>query len=96
MANRCVKRVSDKPFICSPLSVVSNSEEKLRLVLNLKHLNLFLRKDRFNYEDLRVALLMFQKGDFLIKFDLKSGYYHVDIYESHQRYVLRVFLGIGW
>ena len=87
MANRCVKKVSEKPFVCSPLSVVKNSEGKLRLVLNLKHLNQFLRRDKFKYEDLRLALLMFQKGDYLIKFDLKSGYHHVDIYEPHQRYL---------
>ena len=91
MANRCVKKVNDKPFVCSPLSVVANSEGKLRLVLNSKHLNQFLHKDKFKYEDLRVALLMFQKSDFLIKFDLKSGYHHLDIYEPHQRY-----LGFAW
>ena len=91
MANRCVKKVSEKPFVCSPLSVEVNSEGKQRLVLNLKHLNQFLRKDKFKYEDLRVALLMFQKGDFLFKFDLKSGYHQVDIYEPHQRY-----LGFAW
>ena len=90
-ANRCVIQVSAKPFICSPLSVVVNSEGKSRLVLNLKHLNQFLRKDKFKYEDLRVALLMFQKDDFLFKFDLKSGYHHVDIYEPHQKY-----LGFAW
>ena len=37
IGNRCVRRVSSKPYICSPLSVVSNSEGKLRLVLNLRH-----------------------------------------------------------
>jgi len=26
---------------------------------------------------------MFQKGDFLVKFDLKSGYHHDDIYKPH-------------
>ena len=71
--------------------MVANSEGKLRLVLNLKHLNQFLCKDKFKYEDLWVALLMFQKGDFLVKFDLKSGYHHVDVYEPHQRY-----LGFSW
>ena len=34
---------------------------------------------------------MFQKDDFLFKFDLKSGYHHVDIYEPHQKY-----LGFAW
>ena len=39
--NRCVAQVSEKPHVCSPLSVVSNSSGKLRLVLNLRYLNLF-------------------------------------------------------
>ena len=78
-ANHCVTKVSAKPFICSPLLVVVNFEGKLRLVLNLKHLNQILRKDKFKYENLLVALLMFQKDNFLFKLNLKSGYHHVNI-----------------
>ena len=70
---------------------MAHSKGKLRLLLNLRHLNRFLRKDKFKYENLWVALLMFQKGDVLFKFDLKSGYHHVDIYEPHQKY-----LGFAW
>lgn len=91
MRNRCVKKLDSKPSICSPLSVVNNSDGKLRLVLNLRHLNQFLRKDKFKYEDLRVATLMVEKEDFLFKFDLKSSYHHVDIFEDHQKY-----LGFAW
>ena len=64
---------------------------KLCLVLNLRHLNQFLRKDRFKYEDLRVAIVMFENDNFVFKFDLKSGYYHLDIFEEHQKY-----LGFAW
>ena len=85
--NRCVKKLDSQPFICSPLSVVKNSDGKMRLVLNLRHLNQFLRKDKFKYEDLRVATLMVEKEDFLFKFDLKSSYHHVDIFEDHQKYL---------
>ena len=91
MQNHCVRKYGCVPYICSPLSVVSNSEGKLRLVLNLRHLNQFLRKDKFKYEDLRVATLLFEKEDFLFKFDLKSGYHHLSIFEEHQKY-----LGFGW
>ena len=83
--------VQEIPYICSPLSVVANTQGKLRLVLNLRYLNQFLWADRFKYEDLRVAMLMFQKGDYLFTFDLKSGYHHVDIYEPHRKY-----LGFSW
>ena len=70
---------------------MTNSELKPFLVLNLRHLNQFLRKDHFKYEDLRVAMLMFEKGDYVFKFDLKAGYHHVDIFELHQKY-----LGFAW
>jgi len=89
--NRSVREVTTKPTICSPLSVVANHSGKYRLVLNLRHLNQFLCKDHFKYEDLRITTLMFEKGDFLMKFDLKSGYHHLDIFEEHQP-----FLGFAW
>ena len=64
---------------------------KLRLVLNLRYLNQFLHVSHFKYEDLRVAALMFEKHDYLFKFDLKSGYHHIDIQVEHQKY-----LGFQW
>ena len=89
--NRCVRQVLEVPYICSPLSVVESSSGKKRLVINLRHLNRFLWKQKFKYEDLRVAMLLFEKGDFLFSFDLKSGYHHVDIAMVHQKY-----LGFSW
>jgi len=89
--NRCIERVDDQPHICSPLSVVENGKGKSRLVINLRYLNQFLWKDKFKYEDIRIAMLMFQKNDFMFSFDLKSGYHHVEIYKPHRRY-----LGFQW
>jgi len=71
--------------------VVTNQEGKLRLVLNLRFLNQYLHKDHFKYEDLRVAMLLLNKEDYLFKLDLKSGYHHLDIFEPHQTY-----LGFSW
>ena len=71
--------------------MVANADGKLRLVLNLKYLNQFLWKDKFKYEDLRIAMLMFKKGDYLFTSDLKSGYHHIDIYQPHWKY-----LGFAW
>ena len=59
--NRCVRQVLEVPYICSPLSVVESSSGKKRLVINLRHLNRFLWKQKFKYE---VAMLLFEKGDF--------------------------------
>ena len=79
------------PYLCSPLSVVENSSGKLRRVLNLRYLSQFLYAPHFKYEDLRIAALLFEKHEFLFKFDLKSGYHRVDIYPEHQKY-----LGFQW
>ena len=87
----CAVEVSATPVICSPLSVVENSSGKKRLVINLRHLNQFLWKQKFKYEDLRVAMLLLEKGDYMFSFDLKSGYHHVDIAKEHWKY-----LGFSW
>ena len=90
-ATGCVVEVSTRPSICSPLSVVENKTGKKRLVVNLRHLNRFLWMRKFKYEDLRVAMLLLEKGDYLFSFDLKSGYHHVDIAKEHWKY-----LGFSW
>ena len=87
----CIKQIELKPHICSPLSVVENSSGKLRLVVNLRYLNKYLWKQKFKYEDLRTAMLLLERNDYMFSFDLKSGYHHVDVAEAHQR-----FLGIEW
>ena len=42
------------------------------------------------YKGLRVAALMFERNEYLFKFDLKSGYHHVDIHPECYK-----FLGEG-
>jgi hypothetical protein len=91
LATGCVVQVIAPPHVSSPLSVVVSSSGKKRLVVNLRHLNRFLWKQRFKYEDLRVAMLLLEKDDFLFSFDLKSGYHHVDIAQNHWKY-----LGFSW
>ena len=82
----CIVQVEATPHISSPLSVVTNERGKKRLVINSRHLNRFLWKKKFKYEDLRVAMLLIEKNDFLFSFDLKSGYHHVDIAKEHWKY----------
>ena len=89
--NRCALRVRERPHICSPLSVVSNSMGKFHLVFNLRYLNQYLHVLPFKYEDLRVPALLFGAKEYLFKFDLKSGYHHVDIHPNYHTY-----LGFQW
>ena len=83
LAGGYVERSSEPPTVCSPLSVVVSGAGKKRLVVNLRHVNQYLWKQKFKYEDLRVAMTMFSKGELMIAFDLKSGYHHIEIVKHH-------------
>ena len=85
-----IKEVEDPPFCVNPLTVAENAE-KLRLVLDLGHVNAFLAIPRCKYEDLRNFSDMVQEGDYAVKFDLTSGYHHIEIHEQHRK-----FLGFKW
>ena len=86
-----IEKVSELPVVCSPLSVVTNGVGKKRLVVNLRHVNRSLWKQKFKYEDLRVAMMMFKQGEWMFSFDLKAGYHHVDVAKCHRKY-----LGFEW
>ena len=58
---------------CNPLHVVVQSSGKLRLILDLSHLNKFIIKKSVKYEDLRTVLQMFLPGMSVFAFDLKSA-----------------------
>lgn len=64
-----VKEVPFKPFVTNPLSVASNKSGKLRLILDLSLLNKYVRKDRFKFEDWKVAIQYFSKNCSVFKFD---------------------------
>ena len=76
----CIQKVPFQPFIVSPLSVaVNKSSGKKRLILDFRELNNFVEKKKVKFEDWNVALDFFTKDCYLFKFDLKSGYHHIDI-----------------
>ena len=72
------------PDIVNPLSVSTHSSGKQRLILDLRHVNSFIFKPKFKCEDLNVAIQIFDKGYHLFKFDLKSGYYHIEIFPAQR------------
>ena len=78
-----------EPFCCNPLTVAEKG--KLRLVLDLRHVNKFINEKHFRYEDLNCLAEILEKDDFFVRFDLTAGYHHVDINEHCQKY-----LGFAW
>ena len=89
LANGCIIEHSVPPFCVNPLSVAKG--KKLRLVIDLRHVNSFLVRFKFKYEDLRSLSEVLEEGHWFFTWDLKSGYHHVDICLEHQRY-----LGFSW
>ena len=70
---------------------MENSAGKKRLVVNLRHINKFLWKRKFMFKDLRIAMMLFERGELMFNFDLKSGYHYVDMAVKHRKY-----LGYEW
>ena len=48
LVNDCIEQTLEVPHVCSPLSVVCSSTGKLRLVLDLRYVNRYLWKYKFN------------------------------------------------
>ena len=73
------------------LNPLADNGQNLRLILDCRHINSFLTVPRFKYDDIRTISDLFEVGDCSFKFDIKSGYHHIDILEAHQKY-----LGFSW
>ena len=86
-----VCEVSQEPLVVNPLSVSIQPCGKKRLILDLRHVNKCLVKQRVKYEHWKVALAYFAKDSYMFSFDIKSGYHHVEISQEHQ-----TFLGFSW
>ena len=87
-----VEEIFCVPDIVNPLSVsMTRSSGKHRLILDLQHVNSFIFKQRFKCEDLSVAIQIFDQAFHLFKFDLKSGYHHIEIFPAHRK-----FLTFAW
>ena len=67
----CIEELDEAPDIMNPLSVSTHSSGKKRLILDLRHVNLYVYKQEFKYEDLKGALSIISRGYSLFKFDLK-------------------------
>ena len=75
----------------NPLSVTTQSSGKKPLILDHRHVNLYIYKQKFKCKDLKVALSIILQGYSLFKLDLKSGYHHVEIFPKHRK-----FLAFKW
>ena len=89
LANNFIQELAEPAYCCNPLTVADKG--KLRLVLDLRHVNEYIILKRFKYEDLKIVAELFEENDYFVRFDLTSGYHHIDIHPEHHK-----FLGFHW
>lgn len=56
-------------------------------MLDLRHVNQFVENQKVKFEGIKEDMYYARKDKFMIKFDLKSGYHHVDIHSEFQKYL---------
>ena len=91
LAHNRVEELSSPPVILNPLTVSAQNSGKKRLILDLRHINLHIFKQKFKCEGLHTICDVFSKHYFVFSIDPKSGYHHVDIFPEH-----RAFLAFTW
>ena len=89
LRNNCVIQVNSQPYCCNALTVADG--KKLRLVLDLRIPNQYIQISKFKYDDLKLIAQVLDRDQYYVKYDLKSGYHHIDIFPPHQKY-----LGFAW
>ena len=90
LQKRCISQVFTQPYIVNPLTVAGNSS-KLRLVLDCRYINPHLFQFKFKYEDASTARNMFEQGNYIFSYDLKSAYHHIMVHLAD-----RTYLGFQW
>ena len=85
-----IQQVAVRPKCAHPLNVVPKKNGKLRLILDLRHVNQFLHRFKFKFETLTEAAMLVQPGDLLCSADLTNGYRQLrmreDTYETCHTY----------
>ncbi len=91
LTQNCIEEIERCPSIVNPLSVSIQSSGKKRLILDLRHVNKYVYKQKFKCEDIKSIIQLFDKGFYMFKFDLKSAFHHIEINEGHRK-----FLSFAW
>ena len=76
-----------RPWIVLPLSVCVNSAGKMRLIVDGRYVNLFLRRMLFKYETASDAARMLRDMQWIWTLDFMSGYHHLLLRPEDWTYV---------
>ena len=83
-----VKKVSPQEVKCVlPLKCVPKKQNKLRLVLDCRHVNENIVCPKFSQEGIQSVADQILEDDDLISIDLKDGFHHIKVRKKDQKYL---------
>ena len=91
LAVGAAKKWPHRPKVVNPLNVVPKKNGKLRLILDQRHVNEFLKVPKFKFEKLRDLESFVTPGDNMIGIDLTNGYWQVPMHPDYFEY-----MGFEW
>ncbi len=86
LKNDIIMILNEKPKYVNPLSVAIQSNGKKRFILDASFLNLFIPRQHFKLEDWSTAIEYAERDGYAWTFDLKKGYFHVDLHPNSYQY----------
>jgi len=91
IVQRCEREDGD--FI-STLFTRPKKDGNLRMILNLKPFNKFIKYKHFKMESIETAINCMKPGIYMGSVDLKDAFFSIPMYEPHQKYLKFVFNNI--
>lgn len=79
LLKKVVTEVNYIPNVVNHLTVAFNNAGKPRIVLDCRHINQCIHNFSFRSVDTKSARDIFDKGDYLFSFDLKSAYHRRNV-----------------
>ena len=83
---KAIVQVDDFLLLClSPIFVIPKNTGDLRVILNLKKINVFISVQHFRMETLNVILPNLRPQDWAVLIDMKDAYLHVPVHPQSRR-----------
>ncbi|KAL1914600.1 uncharacterized protein VTP21DRAFT_8131 [Calcarisporiella thermophila] len=93
LEKRAIEEVPmNSPGVVSNIFVIEKRSGKLRPVVDLRRLNLSVKKEHFKMETLQSILPLIQRRDWMTSIDLKDAFFHIPVHTKIFTKVLRPVL----
>ena len=73
--------------IYSPVFLVPKPSGDLRMIIDLRYFNRFIRKVKFRIETIKSVVHVLNPGDMMATLDLKDAYLHIPIHPASRKYL---------